>query len=94
MSSRYVVEGQFEQLTRYLKILDADRYPMKQAIDSLRENSEMKLLQEIALQLRELRSMEQNEWHLSDFLPQRLTFQVTSPPSYANCSVYLFSQKL
>ena len=74
--SRSLVE-EVEQLTYRLKALEADRYLMKQTIDSLRrENGEMKLIQEIAQQLRELRGMEQNEMQLMDVSPHSLQFQV------------------
>ncbi len=49
-------------LTLRLKALEADRNLMKQTIESLRrENGEMKLLQEIAQQLQELRGLEQKD---------------------------------
>ncbi|KAG0626180.1 hypothetical protein M758_2G108400 [Ceratodon purpureus] len=76
-NSRSLVEEEVEQLTYRLKALEADRYIMKQTIDSLRrENGEMKLIQEIAQQLRELRGMEQNEMQLMDVSPHTLQFQV------------------
>lgn len=50
---------------------------MKQTIDSLRrENGEMKLIQEIAQQSRELRGLEQKEIQSMSFPPQTLQFQV------------------
>ncbi|XP_024387166.1 uncharacterized protein [Physcomitrium patens] len=74
-NSRSTVEEQVEKLTDRLKALEADRYLMKQTIDSLRrENGEMKLIQEIAQQLRELRGMEQKEMQSMD-LPPSLHFQ-------------------
>jgi hypothetical protein len=79
-NSRSLVEEEVEQLTYRLKALEADRYLMKQTIDSLRkENGEMKLIQEIAQQLRELRGMEQNEIQLMDVSPYTLQFQVHIP---------------
>jgi hypothetical protein len=41
-----------------LNALEADRHELKETVDSLRENGELKLLQEIAKQLRELHGME------------------------------------
>jgi len=56
------VDKEIMHLTLRLKTLEADRHLMKQTIESLRrENGEMKLLQEIAQQLRELRDMEQKD---------------------------------
>ncbi|CAK9881088.1 unnamed protein product [Sphagnum jensenii] len=56
------VDKEIMHLTLRLKTLEADRHLMKQTIESLRrENVEMKLLQEIAQQLRELRDMEQKD---------------------------------
>ncbi|CAK9233858.1 unnamed protein product [Sphagnum troendelagicum] len=56
------VDKEIMHLTLRLKALEADRHLMKQTIESLRrENGEMKLLQEIAQQLRELRDMEQKD---------------------------------
>lgn len=76
-NSRSIVEEEVEQLTHRLKALEADRYLMKQTIDSLRrENGEMKLLQEIAQQLRELRGMEQKDLTLRNPLPRTISVQV------------------
>ncbi|CAK9216624.1 unnamed protein product [Sphagnum troendelagicum] len=59
---RVPVEDEVMHLTLRLKALEADRNLMKQTIESLRrENGEMKLLQEIAQQLRELRGLEQKD---------------------------------
>ncbi|CAM6034192.1 unnamed protein product, partial [Sphagnum compactum] len=56
------VDKEVMHLTLRLKTLEADRHLMKQTIESLRrENGEMKLLHEIAQQLRELRDMEQKD---------------------------------
>jgi hypothetical protein len=53
------IEDEVQQLTLRLKALEADRHLMKQTINSLtQEYGGMKLLQEIAQQLRELRGME------------------------------------
>jgi type I site-specific restriction endonuclease len=55
-------EDEVMHLMLRLKALEANRDLMKQTIESLRrENGEMKLLQEIAQQLRELRGMEQTD---------------------------------
>jgi len=79
-NSRTIVEEEVETLTQRLKALEADRYIMKQTIESLRrENGEMKLLQEIAQQLRELRGMEQMDLELKDRLPLPLDYQVIEP---------------
>lgn len=79
-NSRTIVEEEVETLTQRLKALEADRYIMKQTIESLRrENGEMKLLQEIAQQLRELRGMEQMDLELKDRLPLPLDCQVIEP---------------
>ncbi|XP_024399389.1 uncharacterized protein [Physcomitrium patens] len=71
------VEEEIENLTNRLKTLEADKYFMKQVIESLkRENGEMKLAQ----QLREFGRMEQQElW------PKRLpmTFQFQGMMSFA-----------
>lgn len=76
-NSKTLVEEEVEQLTERLIALEADRYLMKQRIESLkRENGEMKLLQEIAQQLRELRIMEQKESRLKNAPPPALQFQV------------------
>ena len=76
-SSRTLVEEEVEQLTHRLKALEADRHLMKQTIDSLRqENGEMKLLQEIAQQLRELRGMEQKDSSLRSPLQHTISLQV------------------
>jgi predicted RNase H-like nuclease (RuvC/YqgF family) len=52
------VEDEVQQLTLRLNALEADRHQLKETVDSLRENGELKLLQEIAKQLRELHGME------------------------------------
>ncbi len=52
------VEDEVQQLTLRLNALEADRHELKETVDSLRENGELKLLQEIAKQLRELHGME------------------------------------
>lgn len=84
------MEEEVEQLTHRLKTLEADRYLMKQTIDSLRrENGEMKLIQEIAQQSRELRGLEQKEIQSMSFPPQTLQFQVSIPASYISCLVSL-----
>jgi len=76
-NSKTLVEEEVEQLTQRLMALEADRYLMKQRIESLkRENGEMKLLQEIAQQLRELRIMEKKESRLKNAPPPALQFQV------------------
>jgi type I site-specific restriction endonuclease len=55
-------EDEVMHLMLRLKALEADRDLMKQTIESLRrENGEMKLIQEIAQQLRELRGIEQTD---------------------------------
>ena len=76
-NSKTLVEEEVEQLTQRLMALEADRYLMKQRIESLkRENGEMKLLQEIAQQLRELRIMEKKESRLKNAPSPALQFQV------------------
>lgn len=90
-NTRLTVEEEVEKLTDRLKALEADRYLMKQTIDSLRrENGEMKLIQEIAQQLRELRGMEQKEMQSMD-LPPSLQFQVLILVSSIICSMILFN---
>ncbi len=71
-------EDEVMHLMLRLKALEADRDLMKQTIESLRrENGEMKLLQEIAQQLRELRATEQTD----------LQQQLTLLPFASSCQV-------
>jgi hypothetical protein len=57
--------------------LEADRHLIKQTIDSLtRENGQMKLLQEIVEQLRDLRGIERNGLQQQGSFPYALSFQV------------------
>lgn len=68
--------GVEEELTHRLKALEADRYLMKQTIESLRrENEEMKLLQDLVQQLWELRGMEQKDLWPRTRMPTTLQFQ-------------------
>lgn len=61
-NARPEVEEEVQELTQRLQALEADKHFMKQTIESLRrENGEMKLLQELAQQFRELGSVEQQE---------------------------------
>lgn len=70
------VEEEVQELTQRLQALEADKYFMKQTIESLRrENGEMKLLQDLAEQFRELGGVEQQElWPRR--MPMTLQLQV------------------
>jgi len=71
------VEDEVQQLTLRLKALEADRHLMKQTINSLtQEYGGMKLLQEIAQQLRELRGMELEGLQQQNSLSDASSFQV------------------
>ncbi|KAG0576970.1 hypothetical protein KC19_5G122000 [Ceratodon purpureus] len=74
-NSRPEVDDEVQQLTQRLQALEADKYFMKQTIESLRrENGEMKLLQDLAQQFRELGGAEQQElWPRK--LPLNMQFQ-------------------
>ncbi|CAM6007122.1 unnamed protein product [Sphagnum balticum] len=70
------LEEDVQQLKLRLKALEADRHLIKQTIDSLtRENGQMKLLQEIVEQLRDLRGIERNGLQQQDSFPYALSFQ-------------------
>ena len=74
-------EEEVEQLTYRLKALEADRYVMKQTIESLRrENKEMKLLQDLVQQLWEVRGTEQQDLWPRTRMPTALQFQVLLEP--------------
>jgi len=83
------IEDEVQQLTLRLKALEADRHLMKQTINSLtQEYGGMKLLQEIAQQLRELRGMEleglQQQNSLSDASSVQVChIMVSIVPEYA-----------
>jgi hypothetical protein len=83
------IEDEVQQLTLRLKALEADRHLMKQTINSLtQEYGGMKLLQEIAQQLRELRGMEleglQQQNSLSDASSVQVChIMVSFVPEYA-----------
>ncbi len=71
------LEDDVQQLKLRLKALEADRHLIKQTIDSLtRENGQMKLLQEIVEQLRDLRGIGRNGLQQQDSFPYALSFQV------------------
>ncbi len=71
------VEDEVQQLTLRLKALEADRHLMKQTINSLtQEYGGMKLLQEIAQQLQELRGMELEGLQQQNSLSDASSFQV------------------
>ncbi|CAK9870604.1 unnamed protein product [Sphagnum jensenii] len=70
------LEDDVQQLKLRLKALEADRHLIKQTVDSLtRENGQMKLLQEIVEQLRDLRGIERNGLQQQDSFPYALSFQ-------------------
>ena len=77
-NSRPQVEEEVQELIQRLQALEADKFFMKQTIESLRrENGEMKLLQDLTQQFRELGSVEQQEvWPRRT--PMTLQFQVHS----------------
>ncbi len=71
------LEDDVQQLKLRLKALEADRHLIKQTIDSLtRDNGQMKLLQEIVEQLRDLHGIERNGLQQQDSFPYALSFQV------------------
>ncbi len=71
------IEDEVQQLTLRLKALEADRHLMKQTINSLtQEYGGMRLLQEIAQQLRELRGMELEGLQQQNSLSDASSFQV------------------
>ncbi len=71
------LEEDVQQLKLRLMALEADRHLIKQTIDSLtRENGQMKLLQEIVEQLRDLRGIERNGLQQQGSFPYALSFQV------------------
>lgn len=72
-----LMEEEVKQLTILLKVLENDKYVMKQTIDTLRrENEEMKLPQEVSQQLYELCGMEEKEMRLKYSVPLTLQSQV------------------
>lgn len=74
---KILMEEEVNKLTILLKVLETDKYVMRQTIEPLRkENGAMKLPQEICQQLYELLVMEEKEMRLKDSVPHTLQSQV------------------